>query len=116
MNTARTGDGRREEEFTDVTLVEKNGHSRKKGRRRGLGEGDLHQVFGDKSYRDKGWVDKEIQKFRRAGVRCSWTRSRRQGVADKGIIDKEFGQERLDKEFIGRDSVDKKSSPRRRST
>ena len=55
-------------------------------------------MFGDKSYRDKGWVDKEIQKFRR-------------------FINKEFGvQGGLDKEFIGKDSVDKKSSPRRRST
>ena len=65
----------------------------------------------DKSYRDKGCVDKEIQKFRRSGVR-----RRGQGVADKGFINKEFGvQGGVDKEFIGKDFVDKKSSSRRRS-
>ena len=48
-----------------------------------MGKEVFIKLVGDKSYRDKGCVDKEIQKFRRSGVRSSWTRSRRQGVVDK---------------------------------
>ena len=96
--------------------MDKSGTQERKGEGEYLGKGIGIKLFGDKSDRDKGCVDRRSRSSgdQELGV---WV----QGVVDKesptrGFIDKEFGvQGGADKEFIGKDFVDKKSSSRRRS-
>ena len=52
-NTAQTGDWRREEGFTDVTLVDKSGTLERKGEGEYLGKEVSIKEFGDKEDKDK---------------------------------------------------------------
>ena len=85
MNTARLGDWRREEEFTDVTLVEEGGTLERKGEGEYLGKEVFIKLVGDKSYRDKGVSTKEIQEFRRSGIRSSGAKSVDKAGAGAGV-------------------------------
>ena len=117
MNTAQTGDWRREEEFTDVTLVEKGGTQERKGDGEYLGKEICIKCSGTGATETREVSTRRSKSSGDQEFRSSGTRSSRQGVADKGFIDKEFGaQGGVYKEFIGKDFVDKKSSPKRRST
>ena len=63
MNTARTGDWRGEEEFTDVTLVDKGGTLERKGEGEYLGKEVSIMELGDKEQKTPG-----VQEFRSSGV------------------------------------------------
>ena len=63
LNTAQTGDWRREEEFTDVTLVDKSGTLERKGEGEYLGKEVSIKEFGDKEQKTPG-----VQEFRSSGV------------------------------------------------
>ena len=66
MNTARTGDWRGEEEFTDVTLVDKGGTLERKGEGEYLGKEVSIMELGDKEQKTPG-----VQEFRSSGVQES---------------------------------------------
>ena len=71
MNTARTGDWRGEEEFTDVTLVDKGGTLERKGEGEYLGKEDSIMELGDKEQKTSGiqeFRSSGVQEFRRSGV------------------------------------------------
>ena len=79
------GRWRREEEFTDVTLVEEGGTLERKGEGEYLGKEVFIKLVGDKSCRDKGVSTKEIQEFRRSGIRTLGAKSVDKAGAGAGV-------------------------------